>query len=82
MASVSVRYVVDDVMAAICVLLRPVGLSPGNAPSSYFRNVGSRQVAACPKCTKQSGRRRAGNAGRHEARTRGMEPIRHLKSPT
>jgi catechol 2,3-dioxygenase-like lactoylglutathione lyase family enzyme len=62
MASVSVRYIVDDVAAAIAFYCEQLGFHEIMHPGPYLRNVGSRRDAASPQRTKQSGRRRPANA--------------------
>jgi hypothetical protein len=55
-----------------------------DASSFYVCNVGSRRVVACPQRTKWSGRRRAGNTGRHSAQPGGwnrflIEVVQHRR---
>jgi catechol 2,3-dioxygenase-like lactoylglutathione lyase family enzyme len=61
MASVSVRYIVDDVAAAIAFYCEQLEFHEVMHPAATFAMLD----------------RRPGNARRHEARTRRMEPNDH-----
>jgi len=71
MATVSVRYIVDDVDAAISFYCAHLGFTEKMHPAPNIRDARTRRPPARSQRTKHRWRRRASDAGRDRPRTRG-----------
>ena len=75
MATVSVRYIVDDVDAAIAFYTRAPRLRRGDASGPDVRDALSRRPAPRAERTERRWRRWAGDARRYATRARRLEPL-------
>ena len=75
MATVSVRYIVDDVDAAIAFYCGHLGFDGEDAPRADVRDAHPRRSAPRAERTERRRRRRSGDARRDETRARRLEPL-------
>ena len=75
MASVSIRYIVDDVDAAIAFYCGHLGFTELMHPAPQFAMLKTRRSATRAERTGWWPGRWAGDAGRHSAHARRLEPL-------
>ena len=76
MATVSVRYIVNDVDAAIAFYCQHLGFTEVMHPAPTFAMLSRGDLRLVLSAPGRRPRRRPGHAGRHAARARRLEPLR------